>query len=338
MASNAPLRFEAVTKLYGHSVALQDLTLDVAAGEFLTLLGPSGSGKTTALNILAGFAGASSGAVYIDGRPVSALPPERRNVGMVFQNLALFPHMSVFDNVAFPLRMRKAPRATLRERVGVALETVRLSGFDNRKPAALSGGQRQRVALARAIVAAPPVLLMDECLSALDLKLREELRDEIRRIHATLGTTVVMVTHDQSEALSMSDRVAVLNHGRLCQVDSPTAIYDRPANRFVADFIGRTNILPVAALPGAAGARQGCDWASIRPEKLRFVPQPGDLRFDGVVEDTTFLGANIEGRLRLPGGQGLRFAQPRGALLTTPMAGQAAVIACAPGDIVFLAD
>jgi len=343
---NAPLSFRAVSKRYGTVTALEGLTLDVQAGAFLTLLGPSGSGKTTALNILAGFTQASEGEVFIDGRPVGALPPEQRNVGMVFQNFALFPHMSVFDNVAFPLRMRKAARAGIRIKVGEALETVHLSGMADRKPGALSGGQRQRVALARAIVAAPPVLLMDECLSALDLKLREEMRDEIRRIHGTLGTTVIFVTHDQSEALSLSDRVALLNEGRLCQIDDPQAIYDRPATRFVADFIGRTNIVSRATVERLSGRDWGApgdvSWASIRPERLHLSPQPGDIRFRGIVGDLTFLGASIEGRLRLTdaqaGGQVLRFAVPRAANAPCPQPGQEAMMGCAPADIVALND
>lgn len=335
---NAPLSFRDVSKHYGEATALAGLTLEVKAGEFLTLLGPSGSGKTTALNILAGFTQASEGEVYIDNRPVGALPPERRNVGMVFQNFALFPHMSVFDNVAFPLRMRKTARGEMRVKVGAALETVHLSGMADRKPAALSGGQRQRVALARAIVAAPPVLLMDECLSALDLKLREEMRDEIRRIHATLGTTVIFVTHDQSEALSLSDRVALLNEGRLCQIDHPQAIYDRPATRFVADFIGRTNIIARATVERLCGQGWATPWASIRPERLRLTPQTGDIRFTGTIEDLTFLGASIEGRLRLDDGQALRFAVPRTTDAPCPEPGQEAVMGCAPADIVTLND
>ena len=335
---NAPLSFRDVSKHYGEATALAGLTLEVKAGEFLTLLGPSGSGKTTALNILAGFTQASEGEVYIDNRPVGALPPERRNVGMVFQNFALFPHMSVFDNVAFPLRMRKTARGELRVKVAAALETVHLSGMADRKPAALSGGQRQRVALARAIVAAPPVLLMDECLSALDLKLREEMRDEIRRIHATLGTTVIFVTHDQSEALSLSDRVALLNEGRLCQIDHPQAIYDRPATRFVADFIGRTNIIARATVERLCGQGWATPWASIRPERLRLTPQTGDIRFTGTIEDLTFLGASIEGRLRLDDGQALRFAVPRTTDAPCPEPGQEAVMGCAPADIVTLND
>jgi putative spermidine/putrescine transport system ATP-binding protein len=335
---NAPLSFRDVSKHYGEATALAGLTLEVKAGEFLTLLGPSGSGKTTALNILAGFTQASEGEVYIDNRPVGALPPERRNVGMVFQNFALFPHMSVFDNVAFPLRMRKTARGEMRVKVGAALETVHLSGMADRKPAALSGGQRQRVALARAIVAAPPVLLMDECLSALDLKLREEMRDEIRRIHATLGTTVIFVTHDQSEALSLSDRVALLNEGRLCQIDHPQAIYDRPATRFVADFIGRTNIIARATVERLCGQGWATPWASIRPERLCLTPQTGDIRFTGTIEDLTFLGASIEGRLRLDDGQALRFAVPRTTDAPCPEPGQEAVMGCAPADIVTLND
>ena len=238
----SPVRFQNVTKSFGDTVALRDFNLDIDPGEFVTLLGASGSGKSTALNILAGFSDASSGEVSIDGRALTGVAPEHRNVGMVFQNFALFPHKTVAENVAFPLRMRRVPSAEVDRRVKASLEMVRLDALAGRKPAALSGGQRQRVALARAVVFEPPVLLMDECLSALDLKLREELQEEIRRIHREIGTTVLFVTHDQTEALTMSDRVAILEGGRIVQIDTPEALYDHPRTRFVADFIGQSNM------------------------------------------------------------------------------------------------
>ncbi|MDN2567633.1 ABC transporter ATP-binding protein [Aquibium sp. A9E412] len=343
--ASAPVRFENVTRRFGQVVALEDFSLAVAPGEFVTLLGPSGSGKTTALNILAGFDHADAGAVFIGERAVGGLPPEKRNVGMVFQNFALFPHMSVFDNVAFPLRMRGVDKARRARRVTEALAMVRLADYAERRPNALSGGQRQRVALARAVVAEPPVLLMDECLSALDLKLREELQQEIRRLHRVLGTTVVFVTHDQGEALSLSDRVAVMESGRVRQVDTPGALYDRPASRFVADFVGRTNIVEAPA--GAPGTFADIDLAlddrrvravSLRPEKLRRTPRDGDRRFEARVEDVTFLGAAVESRLVTRSGAVLRLSETRAGTLPPPERGQTVEIGYAPGDAVPLFD
>ena len=333
----APVRFQNVTRSFGGVMALDDFCLDIAAGEFLTLLGPSGSGKTTALNILAGFDRATSGEVFIDGRAVGPLPPEKRNVGMVFQSFALFPHMSVFENVAFPLRMRKVAAANIRERVERALEMVQLSGYGRRRPAALSGGQRQRVALARAVVAEPPVLLMDESLSALDLKLREDLQEEIRRLHRELGTTVVFVTHDQGEALALSDRIALMDAGRIRQLDAPGALYDRPASRFVADFIGRTNIVPadagehVASL-GLEAVAAGAVAISLRPEKLTRAPGPSYGSFDALVQDVTFRGATTELRLRAASGLVLRMSEPRAGALPPPAPGETIRVGFAPHD------
>lgn len=333
----APVRFENVSRRFGNVMALDDFCLDIAAGEFITLLGPSGSGKTTALNILAGFDRATSGEVFIGDRAVGALPPEKRNVGMVFQSFALFPHMSVFDNVAFPLRIRKASAGDIKTRVARALEMVQLSGYGDRRPAALSGGQRQRVALARAVVAEPPVLLMDESLSALDLKLREELQEEIRRLHRDLGTTVLFVTHDQGEALALSDRIALMNRGRICQLDTPGALYDRPASRFVADFIGRTNIVPVdaeghAAAIGLGAVSAGVVAWSLRPEKLHRAPVEGDLTFDAIVQDVAFKGASMEMRVRAKSGLTLRLSEPRTSGLIAPELGSAVAMGFAPQD------
>ena len=339
----APVRFEKVCRQFGDVVALDGFDLEIAAGEFVTLLGPSGSGKTTALNILAGFDRATFGEVFIGDRAVGALPPEKRNVGMVFQSFALFPHMSVFDNVAFPLRMRKVARQEIAGRVARALEMVRLGGYGDRRPAALSGGQRQRVALARAVVAEPPVLLMDESLSALDLKLREDLQEEIRRLHHQLGTTVVFVTHDQGEALTLSDRIALMNRGRICQFDTPPALYDRPVSRFVADFVGRTNIVPVDAAGHASVLGLSLDAAtvkaiSLRPEKLRRALHAGDLSFDAVVEDVAFHGATVESRLRSPTGFVLRMSETRSGPLPPPSPGETTRVGFAAGDAVPLFD
>lgn len=241
--SGLEVRLVRLSRHYGDVTAVRDVDLTVAPGEFLTLLGPSGSGKTTTLMMIAGFVEPSSGDILIGGRSVVDLPPERRNIGVVFQNYALFPHMSVFDNVAFPLRMRRVRREIVRQQVLEALELVQLGGMAERRIQQLSGGQQQRVALARALVFRPPLLLMDEPLGALDRKLREQMQIEIKRIQKTLGLTVIYVTHDQEEALSMSDRVAIMNQGVIHQVGSPIEIYERPATTFVAQFIGESNLL-----------------------------------------------------------------------------------------------
>ncbi|GGC70847.1 ABC transporter ATP-binding protein [Paraburkholderia caffeinilytica] len=226
-------------------MALDDVSLDIAPGEFVSLLGPSGSGKTTLLGILGGFVQPSSGAVWVGERDITFAPPHKRDIGIVFQNYALFPHMSVGENVAFPLRARRLPKATWAKKVADALAMVELSGYESRGIGQLSGGQRQRVALARAMVFEPQLILMDEPLSALDKQLRETMQIELRRLHRKLGATIVYVTHDQREALTMSDRVAVLKNGRLVQIDTPERLYDRPCDAFVASFIGEATLLAV---------------------------------------------------------------------------------------------
>jgi putative spermidine/putrescine transport system ATP-binding protein len=233
-----PVRISHIRKTYGSVVALGDVSLAVEPGEFVTLLGPSGSGKTTMLMIVAGFVRPDAGDLRFGDRSVVRLAPHQRNIGMVFQNYALFPHLDVFENIAFPLRLRHVPRAEIARRVGGALELVRLSGYERRRIGELSGGQSQRVALARAVVFGPDILLMDEPLSALDRKLREQMQGEIRRLHDELGLTTIYVTHDQREALTMSDRVAVINSGALEQFDAPRELYDRPRSTFVADIVG----------------------------------------------------------------------------------------------------
>ena len=243
--SGAAVNIRNLTKRYGDFAAVDDLSLTVAAGEFVTLLGLSGSGKTTTLMAVAGFVEADAGTIEINGRNIVDLPPERRDLGVVFQNYALFPHMNVFENVAFPLRMRKQTSAELNRAVKLVLDVVGLNQFSDRKISELSGGQQQRVALARSLVFEPPVLLMDEPLGALDRSLRDQLQSEIKRIQQELGVTVIYVTHDQEEALALSDRIAVMAEGRICQLGSPEEIYERPNTAFVAGFVGESNFIPV---------------------------------------------------------------------------------------------
>src|SRR5262252_8904479 len=271
-SKGAEVRLEGLVKTFGATRAVDGVTLTAQAGEFLTLLGPSGSGKTTTLSCVAGFAVPNEGEVFIDGVSVIFAPPLKRNVGMVFQNYALFPHMTVADNLAFPLRMRKLPASTIRERVNWALALVQLEGLGQRAPRQLSGGQQQRVALARAVVFEPPVLLMDEPLGALDRKLRIEMQLELKRLQARLGVTVIYVTHDQEEALTLSDRVAVMNHGRIEQLGDPTDLYERPRTAFVAQFIGESN-----RLDGTVAETADRGAVLVTPSGLRLPVQPGDV-------------------------------------------------------------
>ena len=284
-SSSLPISIRQLTKRYGDTHALDHIDLDIRSGEFLTLLGPSGSGKTTLLTVLAGFTRPDSGSLKFGDTEVICTPPHRRDVGMVFQNYALFPHMTVAGNVAFPLKLRGVKRDEAAQRVEQALEMVRLGGFGARGIDQLSGGQRQRVALARAMVFEPRIMLMDEPLSALDKQLREQMQIELRQLHDKLGMTTVYVTHDQREALTMSDRIAVINGGRIMQLAAPRAIYERPANRFVAEFIGESTFVPVVVDGGAVafGSRQlrpataeadGPRLLMLRPERLQ-VLAPG---------------------------------------------------------------
>ncbi len=236
------IHLQGVSRHYGAFAAVDDVSLDVEHGEFVTILGPSGSGKTTVLTMIAGLNTPTAGSIHIGGRDVTALPASQRNIGLVFQSYALFPHMTVFDNVAFPLSVRRIGRAETKRRVEEALARVRLESFARRKPSQLSGGQQQRVALARAIVFQPDILLLDEPLGALDRKLREEVQVELRRLQRSLGITTILVTHDQEEALSLSDRIVVLDRGKVQQIAAPLDAYMRPSNRFVADFLGTANV------------------------------------------------------------------------------------------------
>ena len=270
----AYLKLRALRKDYGvGGAAVDQLDLDIARGELVGLLGPSGCGKTTTLRMVAGLISPTAGQILLAGRDLTAVPTHRRNIGMVFQNYALFPHMTVADNVAFGLQMRGVPRSEIRTRVGEALALVRLGGFEQRKPRALSGGQQQRVALARALVIRPDLLLLDEPLSNLDAKLREEMRDEIREIQQRLAITTVFVTHDQTEALTLCDRIAVIDRGRLMQFGAPEAVYERPATPFVARFVGRINALPgrLETVGGGPALRIGTTAIPV-PQPASFAP------------------------------------------------------------------
>ena len=319
----AYVEFERVSKSFdGRTLVVRDLDLQIRKGEFLTLLGPSGSGKTTCLMMLAGFETPTSGNIRIAGRAVQQVPPRRRGIGMVFQNYALFPHMTVGENLAFPLEVRGFEPERRRERVRRALQLVRLEGLEQRRPGQLSGGQQQRVAIARALVFEPQLVLMDEPLGALDRRLREELQYEIRRIHRDLGVTVLYVTHDQQEALVMSDRVAVFQAGRIEQVASPEGLYEEPARSFVARFIGENNRLAgrvtsitdeicdvdvggetVRALRVAPCGPGDATTLSIRPERVAVAPAPGlyTNEFEARIEDMTFLGDHLRLRLSVCG-------------------------------------
>ena len=310
------LNIDSLSKFYGGFTALDNVSLGIRRGEFLTLLGPSGSGKTTLLMSIAGFVLPDRGDILLDGRSIGHLPPEQRNFGMVFQGYALFPHMTVADNIAFPLKVRKRPAAEIKQKVDAALDLVQLSSRADRYPRQLSGGQQQRVALARAMVFTPHLLLLDEPLSALDKKLRAELQDELKRLHRRVGLTFIYVTHDQDEALSMSDRIVVMRDGRVVQQGSPTELYDRPATTFVADFLGKSNFLRgkveahapggfVLAHQGARIAQASADGEApavgtdvviaLRPEKVGIVRdgEAADNRLKGVVSEWNYFGSQF---------------------------------------------
>ncbi|MGI9336698.1 MAG: ABC transporter ATP-binding protein [Gammaproteobacteria bacterium] len=356
-AKALPITLRNLTKTYGKVHALDDVGLDVRAGEFLTLLGPSGSGKTTLLMVLAGFIRPDHGSVLFGGAEVVRMPPHKRDVGMVFQNYALFPHMSVADNVGFALKLRKVPAAERDRRVQQVLELVQLGGYGPRGIDQLSGGQRQRVALARAIVFEPRILLMDEPLSALDKKLREHMQIELRHLHDELGMTTVYVTHDQREALTMSDRIAVINHGSLMQLDTPEHIYERPASKFVADFIGESSFLPVTLVDGEASyagtvlkltrppdAGGNSDLAlMLRPERLQIVSDaPGEdmNTFAGEVIEIVFQGDTYLMVVRLDADVevAVRGITRQDALRSLPKAGASIVVGLHRDDTVLIAN
>ncbi len=316
MAETLDVELRTVTKRFGTFTAVNNVSLGIRQGEFFSLLGPSGCGKTTNLRMIAGFELPTSGSILLGGQDVSQLPPFKRNVNTVFQNYALFPHLSVTDNVSFGLEMKRIEKGEIRKRVAEALEMVRLPDAGSKKPHQLSGGQRQRIALARAIVNQPRVLLLDEPLGALDLKLRKAMQLELKELQRQLEITFVFVTHDQEEALVMSDRIGVMDHGVLRQVGTPEEIYNRPADRFVADFIGDTNFLPCRVLEYRDGQAQvevdglimtvTSDqsltanvqaYLAIRPEKVQIYPSsaprtPDEERFGAVIVEEVFMGTD----------------------------------------------
>ncbi len=338
------VRLVELEKRFGDVVAVDHVSLDIGAGEFFSLLGPSGCGKTTTLRMLGGFEVPTSGRIEVRGRDVTTDAPDKRPVNMVFQHYALFPHLNVGDNVAFGLRRKGVEKAETARRVAEALELVRLEGYATRKPNQLSGGQQQRVALARALVNRPSVLLLDEPLGALDLKLRRQLQLELKRIQTDVGIAFVYVTHDQEEAMTMSDRIAVMNLGRVEQLGTPEALYERPATRFVADFIGTTNLLRGALeerlddgtatvrLDSGDVARIVADGLvpgrpielSVRPESMTLVPVEAEGAIAGHVEQAAYLGATVQYLIRTAGGLGLTVIAPKSGV-RIPVGGEVAV-------------
>ncbi|WP_422036148.1 ABC transporter ATP-binding protein [Reyranella sp.] len=340
--------------------AVDGVSLDIRSGEFLTMLGPSGSGKTTTLMMVAGFETPTAGDIAIDGKSVVAMPPYRRNIGMVFQNYALFPHLTVEENVGFPLKQRGVPKAERAKLVAEALELVHLPGYGARYPRQLSGGQQQRVAVARAVVFKPRLLLMDEPLGALDKQLRENLQLEMRRLHADLGITFIYVTHDQEEALTMSDRIAVMNDGKVAQVGSPEDLYDRPDNRFVAGFIGESNFLPAivrgleddvviaecegtlirALCPGRPASGEKVTLTT-RPERLRFADanQAGmhpQNRLSVTVTEAVFAGERCRYMLQAGDGTSIVLKEPSSAAIRRRAVGERAEIAWSVADTILV--
>ncbi|MEB8388833.1 ABC transporter ATP-binding protein [Rhodobacteraceae bacterium KMM 6894] len=348
-----PISVSNITKTYGSVHALNDVSIEIKSGEFLTLLGPSGSGKTTLLMVLAGFTRPDRGSLKFGDKEVIRTPPHLRDVGMTFQSYALFPHMTVAGNVGYPLRLRGVSKDEIATRVEGALETVQLGGFGDRRIDQLSGGQRQRVAVARAIVFEPRILLMDEPLSALDKKLRDQMQIELRSLHEKLGITTVYVTHDQREALTMSDRIAVVNHGRIMQVATPRDLYEHPANRFVADFIGESTFLEVRKfgsdvlfrdqkLAHSGTVPDAPDLLLMaRPERLRLLdgPAPENMNtFAARAEQVVYQGDSYLLNARLDGGEmiTLRGSVRQGTVATLPTVGASVTLGLAPEDTVII--
>lgn len=351
---NIGVSIRSASKRYGAITALDSVSLDIAGGEFVSLLGPSGSGKTTLLGILGGFILPSSGEVWVGDRDITYMPPHKRDIGIVFQNYALFPHMTVGENVAFPLRARRLPKATWPQKVREALAMVELSGYENRRISELSGGQSQRVALARAIVFEPRLILMDEPLSALDKQLREAMQIELRQLHSKLKATIIYVTHDQREALTMSDRVAILRDGRLRQIGAPEHLHDHPSDSFVASFIGESTLLPVERTGNNEVKLGGALLRSARPiptnDELMLAVQTEKLLIDdgnhedGVnrlscsVKEVVYQGESVRIFLSLQDGTDLVLRQPSHhvARLQIPPVGEQLVVTLHPEDTIIV--
>src|SRR5580704_3487340 len=344
--SAATVRLERLSKSFdGVTRAVDGVDLTIAAGEFFALLGPSGCGKTTTLRMIAGFEAPDEGRIHVGGADVTGVPVHRRNMGMIFQSYALFPHRTVAENVAFGLRMRGLPRRAIAEAVVRALKQVALAGYEERRPAQLSGGEQQRVALARAIVVRPPVLLCDEPLGALDRKLRQSMQFELKQLQKQLGVTLIFVTHDQEEAMAMADRIAVMNAGRIEQAGAPAEIYGRPRTRFVADFIGEINLFTGewrddafclasgVRLPADAHGRIGRATIAVRPERMRFVAA-GEAVLAGSIESANYLGGHVLYRVAADGAR-LLVRETGGAVLPV---GTAVGVAWSAADAVVLED
>jgi len=342
------VRLDRVTKEFAGATAVDDLSLDIAEGEFFSMLGPSGCGKTTTLRMIGGFEEPTYGTVYLGGRDVTNQPPYKRDVNTVFQSYALFPHLDVRENVAFGLRRRKVPKDEVQTRVAQALRLVEMAGFEDRKPGQMSGGQQQRIALARALVNQPKVLLLDEPLGALDLKLRKQMQLELKRIQQEVGITFIYVTHDQEEAMTMSDRLAVMRHGKIDQIGGPSDMYERPATEFVAGFLGASNMLDgqlkgaangnesillatgetvLAATPNVPGGIAPDVKVGVRPEKITIVTDDGASPTDrnfvrGTVRMSTYIGVNFQFKVEGPGGNELTvYVQNLGTAESRPNAG-----------------
>ncbi|NWC85965.1 ABC transporter ATP-binding protein [Pseudomonas reactans] len=311
------VQFTHVSRQFGEVKAVDRVSIDIQDGEFFSMLGPSGSGKTTCLRLIAGFEQPSAGSIRIHGEEAAGLPPYQRDVNTVFQDYALFPHMNVRDNVAYGLKVKGVVKAERLNRAEEALAMVALGGYGDRKPVQLSGGQRQRVALARALVNRPRVLLLDEPLGALDLKLREQMQSELKKLQRQLGITFIFVTHDQTEALSMSDRVAVFNKGRIEQVDTPRNLYMKPATSFVAEFVGTSNVIRGELAQRLSGTAQPF---SIRPEHVRFAEGPlgvGEVEISGLLHDIQYQGSATRYELKLENGQALNISRANNQWLDT---------------------
>jgi len=307
MTATPAVEFRNVSRHFNEVRAVDGVSLRIADGEFFTMLGPSGSGKTTCLRLIAGFEHPTAGQIYLHGQEVSRLPPYEREVNTVFQNYALFPHMTVGENIAYSLMVRKVAKAEQEKRVAEMLELVRLPGIAKRKPSQLSGGQQQRVALARALINHPRVLLLDEPLGALDLKLRQEMQVELKAIQHRVGITFIFVTHDQEEALTMSDRIAIFNHGKIEQLGTPTELYERPQTRFVASFMGTSNVIEGALAQALTGSPAPF---AVRPEKIRLLPPDSPIAEEectvvGTVETVTYLGSLTRYTVKVEGGHAL---------------------------------
>jgi spermidine/putrescine transport system ATP-binding protein len=342
------VRLEEVVKRFDDVVAVDGISLEIPRGSFFALLGPSGCGKTTTLRMLGGFEQPTSGRIFLGDTEVEGLPPYKRDVNTVFQSYALFPHLTLFENVAFGLRRRRIGKSETRDRVAEALELVDLTGRERRKPTQLSGGQQQRVALARALVNRPRVLLLDEPLGALDLKLRKQMQLELKRIQNEVGITFVHVTHDQEEAMTMADAIAVMNSGRIEQLGTPSELYERPQTAFVAGFLGKSNLLEGTVAPGGVrlrdgtlvqvdtGGRTGSVAVGVRPEKVRFGANGGNSLV-GTVRETTYIGVASEVLLDTPAGGITVFHQNADAVTSIPAPGSSIAISWSP-EATFVVD